>query len=690
MNAVILPNGKVLAEGGSVNNESPDPAGKQADIYDPVVNTMSSGGTASYSRLYHSTALLLPDATVVSMGSNPGPRGNYEPAIEIYTPPYLFDANDHPVTNRPTITGISSQVLGYNAPLSVTYTSSSAISSAVLIHLGSSTHAFDMDQRLIGLCGPAPQPSCTGSGTLSLTTPPNGNIAPPGYYMLFILDSAGVPSIAAFVQLSPYATTPPRGTITSPASDVVITAGQSVSFGTTSTAAMYSWIFPTGSPGSSTAQNPGNITFNTPGSYVASLTIIDSSGNSDPSPPTRTITVMPANPDFDITVGPSAQTILTSQSATFTVTVTPKSGFAGAVNLTVGSENGFPTGVTSGGFSPASITAGSGTATLTMNSTTSAIPYALSLTITGTSGSTTHTASTTLLINLASPASLTATGGSGQVALSWPPSTAATGYHVERALISGGPYVTVACPTTTAFTDTAVTNGTTYYYVVSASYTGGPNTGGESADSSEASANVQGTADTQPPTSPGNLTAMAVSSAQLNLSWTASTDNVGVTGYLIERCQGTACTFAQIATTSGTATTYNDTGLAANTTYSYRVRATDAASNLSNYSNIATAATLPLAPPATPTNVSASPGNPKGSINVTWVQSVTPGVTQNRIYRRSNSGSYSATPTAQVNATTSYLDRNLTTGATYCYVVTAVSAGGESAQSTPEACSRAK
>src|SRR6202007_2257997 len=66
MNAVILPNGKVLAEGGSLNNESPDPAGKRADLYDPVANSFSSGGTASYSRLYHSTALLLPDATVMS------------------------------------------------------------------------------------------------------------------------------------------------------------------------------------------------------------------------------------------------------------------------------------------------------------------------------------------------------------------------------------------------------------------------------------------------------------------------------------------------------------------------------------------------------------------------------------------------------------------------------------------------
>ena len=66
MNAVILPNGKVLAEGGSLNNDVPNTPGKTADLYDPVSNTMSSSGTAAFSRLYHSTALLLPDATVVT------------------------------------------------------------------------------------------------------------------------------------------------------------------------------------------------------------------------------------------------------------------------------------------------------------------------------------------------------------------------------------------------------------------------------------------------------------------------------------------------------------------------------------------------------------------------------------------------------------------------------------------------
>ena len=478
MNATLLPNGKVLAEGGSQNNESPSTPGKRADLYDPVTNTFTSAGTASYSRLYHSVALLLPDATVVSMGSNPGSRGSYEPAIEIYTPAYLFDANDQMITTgRPSITGTTpaSGPLGYNAPFTVTYTSTSPISSAVLMRPGAATHAFDMDQRLIGLCGASPQPPCTGSGTLTLTTPPNGNIAPPGLvHALPPRFSAGVPSKAQFLQLSPYTTAPPVGTIDSPAADVTIPAGGSVSFGTSTAAAKYSWIFPSGSPKTSTMQTPGNVTFATPGELLASLTVIDAAGNSDPSPPTRTITVLAANAaDFDIDVTPSSRAVVPGQSTTFTVTVTPISGFTGTVSLSVGSESGFPSGITSGGFNPASIT-GAGSSTLTMNTTASASPYALSLTITGTAGTISHTAATTLLVNLQPPASLTATAGNAQVSLSWPASLGASSYTVQRALVSGGPYVTVGCPTTTSYTDTGLTNGTTYYYVVSAAYTGGP------------------------------------------------------------------------------------------------------------------------------------------------------------------------------------------------------------------------
>jgi RHS repeat-associated protein len=97
--------------------------------------------------------------------------------------------------------------------------------------------------------------------------------------------------------------------------------------------------------------------------------------------------------------------------------------------------------------------------------------------------------------------------------------------------------------------------------------------------------------DTTPPTAPSGLGATAVSASQINLAWTASTDNLGVTGYRVERCQGAGCAnFAQIA--APTATSFNDTGLSAAASYSYRVRAADAAGNLSAYSNVASATTV--------------------------------------------------------------------------------------------------
>jgi len=104
------------------------------------------------------------------------------------------------------------------------------------------------------------------------------------------------------------------------------------------------------------------------------------------------------------------------------------------------------------------------------------------------------------------------------------------------------------------------------------------------------------TSDTTPPSAPSSLIASAVSASQITLSWTAATDDVGVTAYLVERCQDPGCaTFTQVATTPDT--TFGDTGLQAATSYSYRVRATDAAGNLGPYSPTATATTQAAPPP---------------------------------------------------------------------------------------------
>ena len=174
---------------------------------------------------------------------------------------------------------------------------------------------------------------------------------------------------------------------------------------------------------------------------------------------------------------------------------------------------------------------------------------------------------------------------SSQINLSWTASTdnvGVTGYRVYR----GGTQITTV--TGTSYSDTGLSPSTTYSYTIAA-VDGAGNISSQST-SAQATTQAPPPPDTQAPTAPTNLTATAQSSSQINLSWTASTDNVGVTGYRVERCQGSACTtFSQISTPIGT--TYNDTGLAANTIYRYQVRATDAANNLSPYSSIASATT---------------------------------------------------------------------------------------------------
>ena len=192
MNAVILPNGKVLALGGSLYDEQNSTASLNADLYDPVSNTFSSAGVYVYPRLYHSVALLLPDGTVWSAGGNPS-RGHYVPQQEIYKPSYLFNP-DGTAATRPTVTSAPTSI-SYSSAFTVQTPDSANVSKVVLVRNGNVTHAFGMDQRLVEL-------SFTPDiGSISVTAPPNGNIAPPGYYMLFILNNSGVPSIAKFVQI---------------------------------------------------------------------------------------------------------------------------------------------------------------------------------------------------------------------------------------------------------------------------------------------------------------------------------------------------------------------------------------------------------------------------------------------------------------------------------------------------------
>lgn len=392
MNAVLLPNGEVLAVGGSLNDEDTTTASLNADLYNPATNTFSSAGANAFPRLYHSVALLLPDATVLLAGGNPS-RGSYQQQIEIYKPAYLFNA-DGSMAARPSITSAPSSV-GYGEAFAVATPDLASISSAVLVRNGTVTHAFGMDQRVVGLT------FTVGNGILTVTAPPNGNIAPPGYYMLFLLNQSGVPSVASFVQISsvspdfsvavtPSSRTAPPGTKTSYSTRVTASNGftGAVSFSVSGLPSGATASFsPTTIPGSGSSTMTINTSSSTPtGTY--SLTISATGGGL-----THTTQVTVVVADFSISVSPSSQSVSTNSSTSYTVSVSALGTFTSAVALSVG---GLPPHV-SRSFSPSSIS-GSGTSTLTISAKTNLKVGTYTLKITGTGGGVTHSANVTLLI----------------------------------------------------------------------------------------------------------------------------------------------------------------------------------------------------------------------------------------------------------------------------------------------------
>ncbi|WP_127532587.1 cellulase family glycosylhydrolase [Paenibacillus kobensis] len=196
----------------------------------------------------------------------------------------------------------------------------------------------------------------------------------------------------------------------------------------------------------------------------------------------------------------------------------------------------------------------------------------------------------------AAPANLSATAGNGQATLTWTGSTGATSYNVKRSTSNGGPYTTVATGVSvTSYTNTALTNGTTYYYVVSA-----VNSAGESANSSQASATPQ--ASVTVPAAPAGLSATA-GNAQVALSWTASS---GATGYNVKRSTTAGGTYTTVAT-GVIGTSYTNTALTNGTTYYYVVSAVNSAGESANSSQAS----------ATPAGTT-TPPDPTGALAVQY------------------------------------------------------------------------
>ena len=206
-NSTILPDGTILVTGGSRVNGASDPnqGVLEAEIWTPASGPNGPTGPGTWTtvapmkeaRMYHSTAVLLPDGRVLSAGGEENinykpfqPNVNNHCTAETYSPPYLFKGA------RPVI-GSAPSYVGYGQPFRIQATpGSGTLARATLVRLSSVTHSFNMNQRFLELSfGPGP------AGTLTATAPGNANDCPPGHYLLFVLNSQGVPSEAKTISI---------------------------------------------------------------------------------------------------------------------------------------------------------------------------------------------------------------------------------------------------------------------------------------------------------------------------------------------------------------------------------------------------------------------------------------------------------------------------------------------------------
>ena len=200
LNATLMADGTVLVTGGSNSpgfNVAPTDSRVLApERWDPVTEQWTSLAGMAHHRVYHSSALLLPDGRILSAGSGqpaaPGLADDY--TAEIFTPPYLYRL-DGTLATRPVITNAPSQV-AYGQAFTVETPAAASIVRATWIRLSSVTHAFNQNQRMNNLTVAA-----AGASSVTVTAPANANLAPPGHYMLFLIDNNGVPSVAKIIRI---------------------------------------------------------------------------------------------------------------------------------------------------------------------------------------------------------------------------------------------------------------------------------------------------------------------------------------------------------------------------------------------------------------------------------------------------------------------------------------------------------
>lgn len=189
-NATLLPDGRVVATGGTSAPGFADPAGAvhAAEAWDPATGEWTTWASNAVTRLYHSTTILLPDGRLLHSGSGDGGGIPRELSAERFSPPYLFHGP------RPVVSAAPAAV-GYGERFEVVSADAGTIVRVTWVRLSSVTHAFDQNQRFVSLS------FRRAAGGLTVEAPGDRNLAPPGHYMLFAINGAGVPAVARIMQV---------------------------------------------------------------------------------------------------------------------------------------------------------------------------------------------------------------------------------------------------------------------------------------------------------------------------------------------------------------------------------------------------------------------------------------------------------------------------------------------------------
>ena len=324
-NLTVLADGSVLATGGNSSGAGLvdlNAGVYPAELWSPATGQWRTLAAMQITRQYHSTALLLADGRVLSSGG--GICGTCDQVgylgknAEVFSPPYLFKA-DGTLASRPAIDAAPASA-GYGAPIQIATGNPASIAKVALVRLGAVTHSDNMEQRYI------PLSFTTGATGLTATAPINANVAPPGPYMLFLVDANGVPSVARMVSVQSDGS-PPTVTLTQPANGASFTAPATVSLAATAsdadgTVARVEFFNGAAKLGEDTTA-PYSFTWGgvAAGTYTVTARATDDLGASTTSAPS-TITVSAANTAPTASITSPADGAIFAWKPTITITAT--------------------------------------------------------------------------------------------------------------------------------------------------------------------------------------------------------------------------------------------------------------------------------------------------------------------------------------------------------------------------------